>query len=84
MLAAFVAGSDVGGVTENLPDTFAMLRQSRTVLGIDLAVVLCVLAANIGGEQLSCCTFRLYRVLPLRLNKTCRLLDTYHIHCLLE
>ena len=38
---------------ENLPDTFAMLRQSRTVLSIDLVVVLCVLAANIGGEQLA-------------------------------
>ena len=36
---------------ENLADTFAMLRQSRTVLGIDLIVVLCVLAANIGGAQ---------------------------------
>ncbi len=34
-----------------------MLRQSRTVLGINLVVVLCVLAANIGGEQLSCCIF---------------------------
>ena len=43
------AGSDVGGKMENLPDTFAMLRQSRTVPGMDLVVVLCVLAANIGG-----------------------------------
>ena len=36
---------------ENLADTFAMLRNSRTVLGIDLVVVLCVLAANIGGAS---------------------------------
>ena len=43
-----------------------MLRQSRTVLGIDLAVVLCVLAANIGGEQLSRGTFRLHSADYLR------------------
>ena len=50
-----LAGSDVGGKMENLADTFAMLRNSRTVLGMDLVVVLCVLAANIGGANSQTC-----------------------------